>query len=200
MTPPPPPAGWQKVIDITYGFYNGEDGGNVGYWAMKDAIGHVQAWLEPNSSPYSFYVIWTMDGVWWTFANALSPNAGVPELGDGSGTFTNWFVETFTATTYTPGHGYVGTFNYQGTKQDILLGTYDVLVNGQDTGIQLQAGPVAFAWWNNYFTGIPEDTQVWTYVCVYRYKCQTCSQYDLGNGNSGTAGDIVIPAQPSHGH
>jgi hypothetical protein len=175
-TTPPPPAGSHLVMNVTEGFINQEDAGSVGYWALDNGVSSVMVWQVPDGS---FYTILRPLATFTTFAGVPSPNCdanGLPlEKGTGTGTFSGWIVFTFTASSYTPKFGYLGVFNDQGSKADILLGWYD-----------LQQGPypadlISFM---NYFPGGLDTLNATALYQVYRYGCQTMvSTLTSGTGN-----------------
>lgn len=170
------PAGSVLVLNITHKVTNDEDSGNVGYWALDNYNKHVQIWEVPDGS---FYVVARYTGRWKTFAGALSPGAGVPQSKDASGTFQGGYTATITGS-FTPGtqktKGNIGRFDYGGSKDDILLGTYGAP----------QAGPTdPWSFVSAYFSG----AVVFTYGqwgWTYHYKGQTWNNFDYD-----TTGDIV---------
>jgi hypothetical protein len=170
------PKGSKLILDISLKVTNDEDSGNVGYWSLDNYNKKIQVW---QVTPGSFYAVVKYDGKWKTFKNALSPGAGVPEAKDASGTFEGGYNATFDGT-FAPGHqktkGSIGSFNFNGTKADILLGTY-----GAQTG-----SPTPFDNFAAYFPGYSNFVQPqwgWT----YHYKKQ--AWYDF---SSGISGDIVV--------
>lgn len=172
------PIGSILVLNITYKVTNDEDSGNVGYWALDDYNKHVQVWQAPDGT---FYVVARYAGTWQTFAGALSPGEGTPESQDASGTFEGGWVGTFEATEMIsspayPTFGNIGTFDFGGSKDDILLGTYGAG----------QTGPAKpFEWMSVYFTGVSNFKQPqwgWT----YHYRSQTWNNFYYS-----TTGDIV---------
>jgi hypothetical protein len=176
VSPPPAPPGSHLVMDATEVYTNVEDSGNFCYWALDDAIPRIQVWHVPDGS---FYAILRPRGIWTTFAGVPSPNcdgSGLPtEQAQGSGTYWGWFTVAFTASSYTPKFGYLGTFNCGGTKADILLGNYS-LQQGDNGAL--------FAW-QNYFPGFNGSfVSFWE---QYRYGCQTQVSDDAGS-----YGNIVV--------
>ena len=168
------PPGSVLILEITHKVTNDEDSGNVGYWSLDDYNKHVQVWQAPDGT---FYVVARYTGKWYTFAGALSPGAGIVQSKDAWGTFQGGYTATFTATSFTPAFGNIGTFDYGGTKADILLGTYGAGQTGPTT---------PFSFLKAYFVGADGFTYVnwgWT----YRYRGQTWNNYDYG-----TTGDIVV--------
>ena len=163
------------ILDINYKVTNDEDSGFSGYWALDDYEKHIQIWKVPDGS---FYAVVTYEGKFHTFAGALSPQNGVTETKDATGEFNGGYVATFRGT-FSPAlatRGYVGTFDFGGTKADILLGTYG---NGQ-TG-----STTPFSYLGSYFKGVDsfnEDPWGWT----YQYKNQTWKNLSVGS-----SGDIM---------
>ena len=171
------PHGSKLILNINYKVTNDEDSGNVGYWALDGYNKQVQVWQDPTN-PNLFYVVARYTGNWNTFAGASSPGNGTPESKDAAGTFQGGYVATFSGT-FNPTlktKGNIGSFDFGGTKADIILGTYG---SGQ-TG-----STVPFSYISAYFTGVTNFNYIdwgWT----YHYKGQTWNNY-----SSGTTGDIV---------
>ena len=163
------------ILNINYKVTNDEDSGFSGYWALDDYEKHIQIWKVPDGS---FYAVVKYEGKFHTFAGASSPQNGATETKDATGKFNGGYVATFTGT-FSPTlttRGHIGTFDFGGTKADILLGTYG---NGQ-TG-----STTPFSYLGSYFTGIGsfnEDPWGWT----YQYKNQTWNNFSVGS-----SGDIV---------
>lgn len=137
------PYGSTVILNINYNVTNGEDSGNVGYWALSNYNKQVQVL---KASDGTFYVIASYNGSWNTFAGALSPEFGKSESKDAVGTFQGGYVETFSGTfsPTRPTTGYVGKFDFSGTKSDILLGTYSKQTGDTPSFNDLSA----------YFTGV----------------------------------------------
>jgi hypothetical protein len=171
------PTGSKLILNIALKVTNDEDSGNVGYWALDDYNKKVQVWQVSDGS---FYSVVRYEGKWQTFATALSPGAGLSQANDASGTFEGGYIATFTGT-FAPGNqktnGFIGSFDFGGSKADILLGTYGA---GQ-TGIT-----PTFSYLTAYFSGVSNFAQPnwgWT----YQYRGQVWYNYA-----SGTSGDIVV--------
>jgi hypothetical protein len=167
------PAGSVLAVNITHKVINDEDSGNVGYWALLNYNKHVQVWKVPDGT---YLVIAHYVGKWTTFAGALSPGNGVLQMMDGHGRFKGGYRATFTATDFTGARGYQGVFNFGGTKEDILLGTY---------GAGQQGATPTFDW-TQYFAGFDNFTYLnwgWT----YKYKAQKWLNF-----STATTGDIVF--------
>jgi len=164
-----------KVLDISYIVTNDEDSGFVGYWALDTYLKTVQVWQDPNVLT-NFYVIATYLGLFQTFKGALSPEAGTLEPCNGIGVMQGGYFASFTATGFTLESGFVGTYNFGGTKADILLGSYGAGQTGDLTA--------TFSW-TSYFTGYSDFSYInwgWTYY----YGSQTWV-----NALSGSYGDII---------
>lgn len=179
VSPPPPPPGSVLVENLTFKLINGEDFGTVGYWALDNSSARVSVWQVPDGTFWALFKV--TDGRWTTFAGAFSPNAGVPEEAQGSGTYGGWWTVTFSGEVI-PGQkmfGYAGVIDGGGTASDIALGTYDL-----QTGTTNPWDPIA-----SYFTsssGFSDETlqQMWEW---YRYNGQTLVYTALS-----TTGDIVV--------
>jgi len=183
-SPPPPPPGSLLVMNATEGFVNVEDSGNVGYWALENGPASVKVWLTPDGS---FYGIWMVVGRFTTFAGVPSPNcnaSGSPlEKGTGTGIYHGWLAFAFTADGYTPKFGRLGVFDAGGTKDDLLLGTYD-----RQTGDN-EAPIVAFM---NHFPGWSWDNWAFTGAReVYGYRSQRMVM-TLTNDAVTVDGNIVV--------
>ncbi len=167
------PAGSVLVLNINMKITNDEDSGNVGYWALDNYNKAVQVWQVPDGS---FYAVARYTGKYQTFDGAMSPGLGVPITQDAQGTFEGGYTATFNATGCTGAFGYIGSFDFGGTKADILLGTYG----------KGQTGPATpSSWLATYFTGVSGFNQPnwgWT----YKYKNQRWNNF-----STGTTGDIV---------
>lgn len=169
------PSGSVLMLDINYKVTNDEDSGFPGYWALDDYTKHIKIWKVLDGS---FYAVVKYEGKFHTYAGALSPQNGLTESKDADGKFNGGYVATFTGT-FSPTlttRGDIGTFDFKGTKADILLGTYG---NGQ-------TGPAtSFSYLASYFTGVGsfnEDPWGWT----YNYKNQSWNNFSVGS-----SGDIV---------
>lgn len=169
------PHGSVLILDINYKVTNDEDSGFSGYWALDDYKKHIKIWNVPDGS---FYAVVKYEGKFHTYVDALSPQNGLTESKDATGKFNGGYVATFTGT-FSPTlatRGDIGTFDFTGTKADILLGTYG---NGQ-------TGPTTpFSYLSSYFTGVGsfnEDPWGWT----YQFKNQSWNNFSVGS-----SGDIV---------
>jgi hypothetical protein len=165
-----------KVLDISCSVRNDEDSGIVGYWALDTYCKTVQVWQDPNV-PTNFYAIVTYNGMWQTFKGALSPKAGVLETKNALGCMQGGYFASFTATSFTQKCGFVGSYNFGGTKADILLGTY---------GAGQTGGTPTFDWTTKYFTGF-DNFNYFNWGWTYQYRSQTWV-----NSASGNTGDIVV--------
>jgi hypothetical protein len=166
------PSGSKLILNIVLKVTNDEDSGFHGYWALDDYNKKVQVWQVPDGS---FYAVVRYEGKWQTFATALSPEAGASQANDASGTFEGGYVATFTGT-FAPGtqktNGFIGSFDFGGTKADVLAGTNII---------------TPFSYLDAYFpSGVSNFAQPhwgWT----YHYKSQAWYNYDTGS-----SGDIVV--------
>jgi hypothetical protein len=116
------------IINVTMHVTNDEDTGLVGYWALENYNKTIQVWQFPNGS-YVALVLYS--GTWNTYAGALSPEHGIDQPVNASGIMMGGYVATFNNTSLAaikPIIGDIGTYDYLGTKADVLLGKYS---NGQ---------------------------------------------------------------------
>jgi len=181
-------TGWssQPIINATMHVINDEDSGLVGYWALDDYQKTMTVWENSGTSPAIFCALVQYIGEWHTFQGALSPQNGVAEPNDGSGSFSGGYVAIFTATFLANGSsepltGSIGNFNYGGTKADILLGSYA----GGQTG-----APNKVDWSTFYFTGVSGFTQTaWAWVYIHGDGAAYGSMWV--NALIGSFGDIV---------
>ncbi len=167
------PDGSVLVLNIKHKVVNDEDSGNVGYWALDNYNRQIKVWKLPDGT---FYVRTKYEGKWKTFAGALSPGSGAVQSKDASGGFKGGYTATFDATSVTPTFGNIGTFDYGGTKADVLLGTYGAGQTGPTT---------PFSWSSTYFSGVSNFDYIhwgWT----YKYKNQKWI-----NSDAVTTGDII---------
>ncbi len=177
------PAGSRLVLNVTYKVVNDEDSGNVGYWALSHYNKQLQVWQAPDAE--TFYVVGRYTGTWQTFAGALSPGSGAEQTGDASGNFAGGYFATFKFSgIFNPGayktYGNIGAYDFEGTKVDVLLGTYGAGQLGP-------AAPVSVL--GLYFPGYGAFNYInwgWT----YRYRGQVWANYDAAN--TGTTGDIIF--------
>ena len=195
VSPPAPPHGSKLVMDIHFLDLNGEDSGNVGYWAFLPAsLEHVLVWQIPDGS---FYSIETMQGPWITYPGVPSSQcdstAGLPiEQACGAGEFHGWVTWTFTGSLI-PGldrFGWKPPVDEGGSPADVQLGWYAAPSGAQQVG---NIGPWWF-WYTDYFVDAngnpidPSATPDWGSVWeVYRYRCQALNYTDAG-----TFGNIVV--------
>ena len=172
------PSGSVLVLNIKHKVTNDEDSGNVGYWALDNYERHVKVW---RTSDGNFYVVTEYEGTWQTFTDALSPGIGATESKNASGCIVGGYVGTFSGT-FTPGshktYGDIGTFDYGGTKSDILLGTYGAGQVGSTT---------PFSYLNTYFTGVGSSFNYIHWGWDYHFGHQLWHNFDTG-----TTGDIVV--------
>ena len=180
VVPPGLPAGSTLVLDIRLQVTNDEDSGFFGYWALLNYTKDVLVWQVPAGT---FYAEVRYEGTWKTFKNAVSPGLGMTQERDGSGPMKGGYVATF-AGTFNPGtqkvKGSIGTYDFAGTKADILLGTYG---NGQ-------AGPtIPFSVLSAYFPGYTNfayQSWGWMYNCKDEKMNETWFNFDRAS-----IGDIL---------
>lgn len=172
------PTGSKLVVDVTYKVINDEDSGNVGYWALEDYNRQLQVWQVPDGS---FYAVGKYNGKWQTFEKALSPGTGAVQSKDASGTMQGGYVATFTGTlNLDPAlqlKGNIGTFDFGGTKADVLLGTYGAGQTGPTTPTSVLS--IYFPGYSGFTYG----NWGWT----YNYKSQSWDNFA-----SAITGDIVV--------
>ncbi len=179
-------ANAQTIKNVTMSVTNDEDSGNVGYWALDNYTKNINVTGPTNfDSGGSYSATLTYTGTWQTFQGALSPGFGVPEGADASGPFSGGYTATFDATSSTlPDSGSLGSFDFGGTKSDILLGTY-----GNQTG---DSGSI-YDWVSSNFSGVTNwavPTWGWTY---------TYGNQSWVNASSGNSGDIQVQPVPEPG-
>ena len=161
------PSTWsaQPIINVRMFVTNDEDSGNVGYWALDTYQKSIYVWQMPPTGPgTTFCALVQYSGDWQTFAGALSPENGVTQPNDGNGPMSGGYVSgTFTGIYHPtkPTSGFIGSFDYGGTKADILKGTYSM----QNVG----GSPHNVDWTTFYFTGgvltgFAEPTWGWIYT------------------------------------
>jgi hypothetical protein len=183
------PAGSTRVLSITYQVNNDEDTGLFGYWALDSYLKSVDVYQTPGGS---FYAAVFYSGTFTTFAGALSPEAGAVQAYGGTGSIVGGYILTFTGTLNpNPAYarsGFIGTFDFGGTKSDILLGTY-----------ALQSGDSnVFSYLSTYFSSyniISQSPWGWLYSFTGIRPSTWC------NSESGNYGDIItsppVPTIPS---
>lgn len=167
------PKGSTLVMNIVYTVIDDEDSGFSGYWAMDNYTKHVKVWLEPNGT---YYATAQYEGQWTTYTGALSPENGAPEI-LASGTFHGGYSMYITGTLSTglKMFGYIGSYNFSGTRSDIILGTYGAGQTGDAT---------PYNWLSAYFEpGFSYSMPSWGWT--YIYESQTWI-----NSISGSSGDI----------
>ncbi len=169
------PTGSKMIMKTSYKVTNDEDAGNLGYWALDNYKTNIQVWQVPDGS---YYVVADYKGTWQTFAGSISPNAGVTENNDASGTFDGGYTAVFTAASCSTVKGNSGSFDFGGTKEDILLGSYRIGQKGP---------PTPYDFFAQYCPGYSNfDFSYWGWN--YNYNNQTYSDTNTGRTN-----DIVVP-------
>jgi hypothetical protein len=182
LSPNPPntlsvPANSTLVFNATYNITNDEDSGIVGYWALDNYSKTVEVW---ETSANNFYAAVTYNGTWETFAGALSPQAGVLEKTSETGFYSGSYTATFTdSSAFTSVWGSQGSFDFGGTKTDILKGTYGAGQVGATV-------PAAANWLSNDFPGGVASFNQTTWGWTYTYQSQSWV-----NASSGNSGDIL---------
>ncbi|AYV81328.1 MAG: hypothetical protein Harvfovirus27_17 [Harvfovirus sp.] len=113
-----------KILDVHFDAYNGEDRGKCGYWAVINARIEVIAW---QLSTGEIYVVAKVDDIWNTIKGARAPNSKnctVLQKADASGNIKeiiNAYLPKGTTITLEKTCGYVGTFDLGGSYSDLLL-------------------------------------------------------------------------------
>ena len=169
------------IINVTMTVKNDEDTGLVGYWALDNYTKHVTVW-QTDANTYAANV--TYLGMWHTFNGALSPQNGIIEPDNGTGTLQGSYTATFNTPTFNSMAntiGNLGTFDFGGTVNDILLGTYSSNQIGNQN---------PFDWVGYYFPGYTnfvQPTWSWTYTnnTYHFYGNQWVNSY------AGNSGDII---------
>jgi len=191
------PQNLKLIEDITWNGVNSYDGGNVGWWALITFAEHDQIYSSPSGTYYFFA---TGTGTWTTYAGALSPNQGVVEPRDGSGTYSYVECTTFTASAFSPSYpttGFVGTFNYGGTQAIVVLGTYAKQLAAVSSSIPFDPIANYFIYNTNTVNQINSNffgSYAYEYNChaMYDYNsCHAMYEYIFGNQPVVTIGDIV---------
>jgi len=199
--PPPAPViptqctalfstGWSTspVINVRMHVVKDEDSGFVGYWALDDYQKTMIVW-EHSSTPKTYCGLVLYRGEWHTFQGALSPQTGAVQPSGGSGDINGGYVATFTGTflgggSSKPLTGFIGTFDFGGTKADILKGSYG---NGQ-------TGPTPTSWLGFYFTGVSGFTQpTWAWTYTHGESAGYGSMWV--NAAAGSFGDIITSGE-----
>jgi len=207
------------MITVTMKVSNDEDSGINAYWALDNYQNEIIVWENTGTSPATFCAYIDYVGTFRTFATAVSPQNGVTEPRDGIGDLNGGIVQTFTATPctswtatypatsgcYAPPpcssatgcatSGFVGFFDFGGTKSDVLLNTYTT-----------QKGDPTFVdWVSFYFQGFPANQPpyntagfqqpVWAFTYTLRTGFGAFTNAGYGDlwvdANGGNFGDIV---------
>lgn len=110
------------ILDVTFKACAIEDNGLTGRWALDNFNACLKAWQLIDGSIYAELNI---DGRWETFKGARSPVHGITQLADACGELIGFENFTFApGTILTPPKSrceFQGTFNFGGTKEDLLL-------------------------------------------------------------------------------
>lgn len=180
----PNSRGAKQILDISYIVQNDEDSGIGSYWALDHFNEHLKVWKLADGS---FYAIKKFDGIFAAPQGAMDPGTGTrtqneSSFGDITGGYVAILNGTFAPGTH-PTSGNIGTFNYDGTTSDVLLGTYST-----QTG-----APNPYDWTTTYFStqsGFTETHWGWTYTLDPEFQSSTsvnqwCNYNDVDGGNSG---------------
>jgi hypothetical protein len=174
----------QQIVNVTAHVINDEDSGACGYWAIDNYNKLVSITSEGNDI---YLVNESYHGFSSTYAGAVSPgssscssdqttNEGMNASLTFQGTLSFYIRGTFAPTPQT--YGFIGTFNFEGTVSDILLGTYS---NGQ-TGPTSVTDMVGL-----YFPGYTVvNSMPSPFYFIYHYQGQTWI-----DSASGLFGNIV---------
>ncbi len=165
-------------LNITYNILNDEDYANHGYWAIGNYTKHINATFIGKGT---YLAEITLSGSWRTVKGAKSPNAGVPEPANGSGTFNSIYY------VLVPGRlnnsnmlsGFIGTFNLNGSIGRILNQTQP---------------RYSFNWTSAYFGTANEYINLVSENTIFVYQNQTLIQdynYSRNNGTVVSYGDII---------
>ncbi len=175
------------IADVTMHVSNDEDSGFPSYWALDNYTKNITVY---EVGPGSFYANTTYNGLWNTFAGALSPQAGITEPADGTGNMVGGYHATFTAdllvTPTEPTSGDLGPFNFGGTKSDILLDSYNTQVGD----------PTPTSYTDFYFSNVQNFNEV-TWGWTYNYITPTSPAQTWINDYTGSSGDIITVIQPN---
>lgn len=179
----PHSKGAKQVLDISYIVQNDEDSGVGSYWALDHLNEHLKVWKLADGS---FYAIKKFDGIFAAPQGALDPGTGTRVQNESSfGDITGGYVAVLNGT-FAPGtnpvNGNIGTFNYDGTTSDILLGASNS--NG---------APNPYDWTIAYFStqsGFTETHWGWSYTLDPEFQSSTsvnqwCNYNNIDGGNSG---------------
>ncbi len=179
----PDVKGTKKILDVTYLAQNDEDSGIGTYWALDRMHEHLTVWQFPNGT---FYAIKQYDGIFITPQGAVDPADTTTQTESSFGTIVGGYTATFTGS-FTPGsqpvRGDIGTFNYGGAANDILLDSYATQKG--------DATPYDFT--TTYFTNADnfnESHWGWTYKLDPMFESSTsanqwCNYNTPDGGNSG---------------
>ncbi len=167
-----------STLNITFKVINDQNNGNHGYWALGNYTKHIYATSVGNGT---YLATITLNGSWRTVKGAKSPNAGVPEPSNGTGTFHSVYYALVPGRLNTSNMllGFIGTFNFNGTVGNIL--------NQTPPRDQLNWAAIYFSTSYEYINLLSENTS-------FVYKNQTLIQdynYSKNNGAPVSYGDII---------
>lgn len=157
---------------------NDQNNANHGYWALGNYTKHIYATPAGNGT---YFAIISLNGSWRTVKGVKSPNAGIPEPSNGTGTFSSVYYADVPGRLNTSNmlSGFIGTFNFNGTIGNIF--------NQTPPRTQLNWAAAYFSTSVEYINIISENT-------IFVYKNQTLIQdynYSINNGSVVSYGDII---------
>jgi hypothetical protein len=172
-----------QALNITFVASNDEMVGCCGYWALANYTRTVKAYpILGSNSTNAYFLIVSLNGTWNTFAGALSPNSGIKELHNGSGTFDIRYsaIEDYALNTSAQHNGYLGRYYFGGSARDIMKGAY-----ANQTGALHP-----FQWTSRYFGFIGAMNITDNYTGTFTMRNQTYSIIFNSTGEY-SEGDIV---------
>jgi hypothetical protein len=112
------------VANVVMTVKNDEDAGPSWYWGLDNYQKSVIIW-QSTITDTKFCALVQYSGGWQTFKGAMSPGTGMILAHDGNGKMVAAYVASISATSQfnlngMPTKGSLGTFNFGGTKSDIL--------------------------------------------------------------------------------
>ena len=189
---PAVPRGSILLVNVTMTIIADEDSGNKNYWALDNFTQSIAVWREPNGTYLNdtYFIVGLDQGTWQTFAGVGSPQRGLGEAFDGSGSMSGGFIATVNkGVTFAPTKalsGFLGSFNLGGTKSNILS---NVAPNGTVSSSSLRF------WTAFYFNStVNAFDNIWNWGWQYDY----IGQERWCNTLQTTSGDInTIPTSTS---
>lgn len=184
------------IINVVMTIKNDEDSGFVAYWALDNYQKTIIIWESTSTTPPTFCALVQYAGTWSTFKGALSPQLGTTQTSDGSGHLVGGIVAWFTSADFLasastkPLKGDIGTFNFGGTKADILKAP------GSQSPNPTYVNYLSF-YFGDYAT-LTYNEPAWAFTYTYQFWAHTYTQQDgIGygnlwvNANGGSFGDIL---------